>query len=190
MTSQKKGNLAMKTQKLHPSFHSRRRELGMTIVEVSVSLGLLAIGLTQAVPSMYELMMKNQLNATSNAMVAGLNHARASAITLGRDITICPSSDSTSCVENAWVSGWIVFSDTNGNGQAEESEIIRASTLDNKLNMQGFGESIMFRPNGTTNMQVDAIISSCYQKSEESSICSDVTVGAYGRIKSKLRTSA
>ncbi len=180
----------MNTRNPFRYFRSRRRERGMTMVEISVSLGLLAIGLTQAVPTMYGVVMKNELSATSNALIAGLNHARASAITLGRDITICPSSDSVSCAENAWVSGWIVFNDANGNGEAESSEIIRASMLDNKLNMQGFGESIVFRPNGTTNMQVDATISSCYQKSEDESICSDVTVGAYGRVKSKLRTSA
>jgi type IV fimbrial biogenesis protein FimT len=172
------------------TFRGKRRALGFTVVEVSVSLGILAVGLAQAVPSMQGLIANNQVTAASNSLVVGLNQARSSAITMGQDITICPSSDASSCSMNAWQDGWIVFDDANANGVADAGEIIRASLQDNKLSVQGFGNSIVFQSDGTTSMLVDATISSCYEISEVSNRCSEVTVGAYGLIRSKIQHSS
>ncbi len=171
------------------SIRSKRRSLGFTVVEISVTLGILAVGLTQVVPSVHQMLANNQVVAASNTLVVGLNQARSTAITSGRDITICPSSDTISCSTGAWKDGWIVFNDANANGVVDTGEIIRANSQENKLLVQGFGNPIVFKSDGTTTMSVDATITSCYEISKVSNRCSDVTVGAYGMIRSQTRTA-
>ena len=44
----------------------------------------------------------------------------------GRPVTVCASSNGTTCTGGAWQSGWIIFSDANGNQSVDSGEIVRA----------------------------------------------------------------
>jgi type IV fimbrial biogenesis protein FimT len=163
---------------------------GFTVIEFAVTLVMLAVGLLLAFPSLQTLSANNQLVAASNSIVSGMNLARASAVTLGEDVTICPSRDSVACTEDSWNGGWIVFNDADADGAPDTAEIIRTVVLDGRVEGSGYGEGIVFRSDGTTSMDADAVITNCYVDPDVTGDCLDVTVSAFGLIQSTRHSSS
>jgi type IV fimbrial biogenesis protein FimT len=92
------------------------RNRGLTLVELMVTLSILAILATLAVPSFNRTISSVRLSSATNDLNASIQKARADAIRLGRRVTICASSDSTTCSNTTtWNLGWITFTDTPGN---------------------------------------------------------------------------
>jgi len=61
-------------------------------------------------------MQGNQLIASTNELVSAIHVARSEAIKLNSKVSICSSSNGTSCSgSSSWKEGWIVFVDANGN---------------------------------------------------------------------------
>ena len=80
---------------------------GFTLVELIVTLGVAAILLGVAVPSMRDLIHNNRLAAATNLFVSSLNIARSEAIKQGRNATVCVSDTQNSCSGStgAWLVG-------------------------------------------------------------------------------------
>jgi len=91
-----------------------KKHSGFSLIELMITLFIVGILITIGIPSIRHFMQSNQLVASSNELVSALHVARSEAIKLNRKITICISSDGTSCgASNKWQSGWIVFVDAN-----------------------------------------------------------------------------
>jgi type IV fimbrial biogenesis protein FimT len=95
-----------------------KRNTGFTLIELMVTLALAAIIVTMAIPSFQEVIRNNRLTTQANELVSALNLARSEAIKRGVRVTVCRSSNGTSCTGN-WEQGWIVYSDINGDGVAD-----------------------------------------------------------------------
>lgn len=97
----------------------KRTQRGMTMIElltvVSISAILLAIG----VPSYRYVTTSNRVSSEVNALLSDMQFARSEAVKEGQMVTVCPSTNQTQCDANSttWQTGWIVFSDINGNQQ-------------------------------------------------------------------------
>ncbi|MSQ98701.1 MAG: hypothetical protein EXR85_05310 [Xanthomonadales bacterium] len=163
---------------------TRAFEAGFTIIELAITLVMVAIGLALALPSLQNLVANNQVTAAANTIVSGLNLARSNAITSGENITICPVGSDGTCSESNWENGWIVFTDADGDSVADPGEIVRVVNLDGNTNASGFDDVIVFRSDGTTSLSANVTITNCYQNSSVSDHCSDVTVSAFGLIQS------
>lgn len=88
---------------------------GMTLPELLVTLSVAAILLAAAVPSFRSFVADARLSTTTDLLIAHINTARSEAVTRGEPVAICPSVDQSSCSNTAaWQSGWIVFTDANG----------------------------------------------------------------------------
>lgn len=100
---------------------------GFTLVELMVTLSVAAILLTVGVPGMRDLIANNRLTATTNLFVSSLNIARSEAIKQARNATVCASaSPYTSCNGTSWQQGWIVWVDTDQDGNLDApGEVIR-----------------------------------------------------------------
>lgn len=90
---------------------------GFTLVELMVTVGLVAIVLTLGVPSMRELILNNRLATDYNNMLMSLTLARAEAIKRGARTRVCIRNATPDCNGTAtqWENGWLVIVDTNGN---------------------------------------------------------------------------
>lgn len=86
---------------------------GFTLIELMVTIALAAIILTQAVPSFNALVQNNRLISQKNEFISTLNLARSEALKRGTRVTVCASTDQTTCDTADWEQGWIVFSDRN-----------------------------------------------------------------------------
>lgn len=82
---------------------------GFTLVELMVTLMVLAILLGVAVPSFRDAALGSRLTAYANDLVASAQVARSEAIKRNQDITLCASAGGAACDEGgAWEGGWIV----------------------------------------------------------------------------------
>lgn len=92
---------------------------GISLIEVMVTLSIVAILAVIATPSFTGVIQKARLQTEANSLVSDLQFARAEAIKRGQPVSLCPSSNGTTCNTvnpNAWEQGWIVFNDDNGSG--------------------------------------------------------------------------
>lgn len=93
---------------------------GFTLLELMVALAVASVLVVVAVPSFRDLLRRNQVSSANNALLADLGYARSEAITRGSIVSICPSSDGTTCSvgTQAYESGWLVYTYTPGNAVA------------------------------------------------------------------------
>lgn len=100
---------------------TRRNCHGFTVVELMISLGVVAILLTTAVPGVSNMIKDNRLAAQLNAVVGDIHMARSEAGKRGVRIIMCrsadPNSTTPSCSGSAqnWTSGYLVFTGEDGN---------------------------------------------------------------------------
>jgi len=82
---------------------------GFTLIELMVTMALVAILMAVAVPSMRDFQRNSQLTAFANTMLATINAAKSEAMKRGRSVVIVPLSGSD------WKTGMIVFVDMDNN---------------------------------------------------------------------------
>lgn len=100
-----------------------KRSSGFSLIELMVTLVVLAILLGIAAPNFTDLVRNNRSQAAANELVSALNLARAEAIKRGSRVSMCPSTNGTSCSGTAWQNGWIVFVDTAASDLANAATV-------------------------------------------------------------------
>ena len=104
----------------------RTRPNGFTLVELMVTLAVLAILVGFAVPA-YNTFTRNQrLDAARDALLNGLLQARAEAVSRNKAVSLCASADGGSCLATAdFASGWIVYEDGKTDDTTQLGTLIR-----------------------------------------------------------------
>lgn len=96
---------------------------GFTIIELLVTVAVLAIVLSVGVPSFVDLIRNNRAATEANLFIGALSVARSEAIKRGSRVTICKTSDQLSCTTSGdWAQGWLVFADPNENASVDAGE--------------------------------------------------------------------
>lgn len=101
---------------------------GFTLIELMVTISVLAIVLAVAVPSFQDMVRRNRLTSDTNNLVSALATARSEAIKRGSVVTVCktsnPDAATPTCATGAsWANGWIVFTDTGTRGTVDGTDV-------------------------------------------------------------------
>lgn len=98
--------------------HTHRHSTGFTLLELMVTVTVVAILLGLAVPSFSDIIRNNRLTAAANDLLHSTHLARSEAIKRQATVVVCASGDSTAetpaCNDGPFRE-WIVFVDTNSN---------------------------------------------------------------------------
>ncbi|GAA3569887.1 GspH/FimT family pseudopilin [Marinobacter xestospongiae] len=100
------------------------RMRGFTLVELVVTVAIVAIAATLAVPAMSNMILVNTTNSRFNELQGMIALARSEAVkTPTAPILLCPTTDQSSCSgARTWEQGWLVARDTNANGAVDAGE--------------------------------------------------------------------
>lgn len=123
------------------------RTKGFTLIELMVTISIMAILAAIAFPSFQGTMRSNQVATTSNELLASVALARSEAIR-ARGGGMCTSLDGKACGGD-WNSGWLIWTDSNGNKAVDVGEpIVRYVQAKSKLVMDGSATTIAFDSRG------------------------------------------
>jgi type IV fimbrial biogenesis protein FimT len=137
----------------------RPRPAGFTLVELMVTVAIVAILAAIALPSFSTSIRNSRLASTTNEFIAAINLARSEAVKSNRTGQVCASSDGATCGTD-WSQGWIVWADANGDGDPQPGEIRRHQQALNGMTISdSSGDQFTFTARGE---------------------CSDCSGGAFG----------
>jgi type IV fimbrial biogenesis protein FimT len=90
----------------------RFRDQGFTLIELLVTIAVAAILMGLAASPMSKMFASNRVQTEASSFVSDLMLARAEAVKRGQGVSLCASSNGTTCLgTNTWQSGWIMYSD-------------------------------------------------------------------------------
>lgn len=109
---------------------------GVTLMEVMVVLGIVAVLLVFGLPAFREFMVRSRLDAAAQDLITSLQFARSEATRRGAQVTL--RLDGTAGSRN-WGSGWSMFVDADQDGvlDAGEEVIRRGMALTAPLTLFG-----------------------------------------------------
>ena len=85
--------------------------VGVTFVELLVTMAVLTIVLSMAVPSFRDMLMNKRISAHRDALFSALNYARNTALTNKSNVQACPiSATGSATCGPSWQHGWIIVS--------------------------------------------------------------------------------
>ncbi|WP_024462543.1 GspH/FimT family pseudopilin [Marinimicrobium sp. LS-A18] len=93
------------------------RQPGFTLIELMVTLAVLAIVLGIAIPSFNAMIRNNQSLALGDELISTLNFTRSEAVKRSDIVTLCASNADRDGCGNDWSNGWLVILDRDAGGE-------------------------------------------------------------------------
>ncbi|WXL25094.1 GspH/FimT family pseudopilin [Ectopseudomonas mendocina] len=129
---------------------------GFTLIELMITLALLAILLGIAVPAVRDFIVKQRVSSATNSLIMSLVFARSEAVKLNRDVRVIPATTAA----NGWNNGWCLGPVTIGT-DCNHADVIRVFSANNDVQIAsntGSSPKIDFRRDGTVNHPTDTAL--------------------------------
>lgn len=105
----------------HYSPEPSRRQRGVTLIEVAVTMTVLAICTAIAIPSYRTLIQRQRVDTAMHLLTAHMATARMTAVTRRSRTVVCPSDGNGGCRQDSdWTYGWLLFLDRDDNGKPDD----------------------------------------------------------------------
>lgn len=100
------------------------RAHGFTLIEMMITLAISAVLLGLGVPAFQNLIIKSRIGTQVNDLVVDLALARSEALKRGTKVSVCTSTNGTSCTTSSWTAGRLVFTDTGTAGEIDGTDTV------------------------------------------------------------------
>lgn len=124
---------------------SCKRSHGFSVIELMVTVAIVAILAAVALPSFTEAIARNRVAAQANDFIAAVNLARTEAVRRNAGAGVCSSSDNATC-GGTWSDGWIVWA-TNTATPANR-DVLRAGEFNPQDTFSGATTTVEFSSRG------------------------------------------
>jgi type IV fimbrial biogenesis protein FimT len=174
-----------------------RRQRGITLVECCTTVGIVAVVTATAAPNLGGLAGGTD-RAYAEELRSTIALARSEAIKGSSRAVICKSNDGSSCSrDGGWSQGWMLFSDTNHNGQRDGDEpvITIREALAPGWRVTGNGSMaryVAFEADGAPAQFSGAFQAGTFticRSSREALSARSVIMSATGRVRTESRTA-
>lgn len=119
-----------------------RKAAGFTIYELMLVLAIVGVLFALAIPSMRQFVWNNRMTTAANDLLTAVHRARSESVKRHAQTILCFTSDSEAdppeCDPDGGTQGWVVFADTDGDGEADAGEevIVRHGPLPDSIAMK------------------------------------------------------
>lgn len=128
----------------------KKHYTGFTLIELMITVAILAIVLSIGAPSFGEIVKNGRLSAAASCFNGALHAARSEAVKRSTNVTVCPFGDDNTCGTD-WSTGALVFTegrtapstpDLDAAALDTDSQVIRVCELSNsELTVSALGSS-------------------------------------------------
>lgn len=130
---------------------------GVTLIELMVTVAVLAIVAAIAFPSFRGVLHSNRVATATNEVVATFALARSEAIRSSQGSGVCASLDGSAC-DGTWGDGLMVWADQDGNGQFQAGEtVLRFVAFSEGFDVEGPAQPFAFDGRGRRSGNSDAL---------------------------------
>jgi|SRR5690606_4827112 len=130
------------------------KQKAFTLIELMVTIAILAIIATMAAPSFSQMLKNTKVNTSSGDILNFIQQSRTEAIRLGKTVTICGSSDGSNCLSTN-KTNWSLGLITKYSGSTTP---IQKLTFENSQLSIIAPATINFNPVGSTTAEHEIII--------------------------------
>ncbi len=161
-----------------------RRSNGFTLVELMITVAVVAILSAIAYPSFQSTIRSNRVTAGHNELLGLVNLARSEAVRSNNGGGVCGSSDGNTC-DNNWSGGMMAFSDANKDGLFTTGEtVLRFNKISNGMVITGPAALIGFDARGRRRAGANQVVLMRPDKCGSQPLQRTITINASGQISS------
>lgn len=121
-----------------PDITLRPRQAGLTMIELLITLAVLAIVLAIGIPSFEGLLASTRVTNATNELLSAFAQTRSEAIRRGQRVTMCISTNGIQCTNAGnWEQGWIIFSDATRAGNVANVDAGEVIIQNNRVSLAG-----------------------------------------------------
>ena len=143
---------------------------GLTLIELMITLVILAVTVTMATPAMQQLIQGSRLRTETTRLLDALNLARSEAVLRNVPVSLCPSpmpSPGVPTCAGDFSDGWVGFTNRNRDDiiDAGSDQVIRAFvaippgySLTNLAGTRPIAELITYLPDGSSRRNLSLLL--------------------------------
>ena len=122
---------------------------GFTVTELVVVVSIVAILMAIGAPSYKYVTTSNRISSEINGLLGDLQFARAEAIKEGQAVTVCTTTDGSTCSGNTtWSGGWLVYMGAAAPTANGTLRLQKPLSGGDTLNANNYSSAITFRREG------------------------------------------